>query len=148
MADEKLTPQEEVVKKYLEEQIQNDGALRTLYIPQRIKDCFIYIKEQAKKKAVNGCAMVEDSLVFKWARDYYLEELPKKAEKEVVELAQKNVSGVSNAMDKNTAPKVSAEVHEMIDKADKILAEQKEVTVIKNGQKYDSDGNGLLFDFD
>ena len=28
MADEKLTPQEEVVKRYLEEQIQKDEALR------------------------------------------------------------------------------------------------------------------------
>ena len=37
MADEKLTPQEEVVKKYLEEQIQKDEALRTLYVPSKIK---------------------------------------------------------------------------------------------------------------
>lgn len=147
MDDEKLTPQEEVVKKYLEEQIQKDDALRTLYVPSKIKDCFIYIKDKAKKKAVNGCAMVEDSLVFKWARDYYLEELPKKANKEVVELASKNASEITKSMEKHETPKISEEVQIMIDKADEILAEQKEVTVIKNGIKYDSKGNGLLFDF-
>ena len=120
MADEKLTPQEEVVKKYLEEQIQKDEALRTLYLPSKIKDCFKYITEQAKKKVVNGCAMVEDSLVFKWARDYYLEELPKKASKKDVEIVQKKTD---------------------------VVAENKEVTVIKDGSEYDKDGNGLLFDF-
>ena len=118
MSDEKLNPQEIVVKKYLEEQIQKDAALKTLYVPSKIKDCFKYITELARKKAVSGCAMVEDSLVFKWARDYFLEELPKMATKAEVKTIQ--------------------EKEEV----------RKEVTVIKDGTRYDKDGCGLLFDFD
>lgn len=131
MADEKLTPQEEVVKRYLEEQMQKDEVLRTLYVPSKIKDCFKHITSQARKLAKNGCAMVEDAVVFKWARDYYLEVLPKEAEKPEVK----------------ATPKLSPDVQQMLDKADKVIAEQKEVTVVKDGQKYDKNGNGLLFDF-
>ena len=73
-------PQVLAVKKYLDEQSKSDVALQTLFRPEKIEDCFAYIKEQARKLAVDGCAMVEDSLVYKWARDYYIDELPKKAE--------------------------------------------------------------------
>lgn len=144
MSEEKLSPQEAVVKKYLDEQVQRDEALRTLYVPSKIKDCFKYIKEQAKKKAVDGCAMVEDSLVFKWARDYYLEELPKKASKETVEIvSEKSAVTPASSADCETN-KVSEDA---AGKDDGVLTERKEVTVIKDASRYDEDGNGLLFDF-
>lgn len=130
---DKLNPQEEIVKRYLDEQSTKDEALRALYVPSKIKNCFEYIRAQAKKQAKNGCAMVEDSVVYKWARDYYLEELPKKAEKSDVEIVTKKAE-------------VSPEVQDLLNKADKVIAEKKEVTVIKNGVKYDKDGFGLLFD--
>ncbi len=130
---DKLNPQEEIVKRYLDEQSTKDEALRALYVPSKIKNCFEYIRAQAKKQAKNGCAMVEDSVVYKWARDYYLEELPKKAEKADVEIVTKKAE-------------VSPEVQDLLNKADKVIAEKKEVTVIKNGVKYDKDGFGLLFD--
>ena len=38
MADEKLNPQCEVVKLYLEMQIQKDEILRASYVPEKIKD--------------------------------------------------------------------------------------------------------------
>ena len=87
---DKLSPQEEAVKWYLDRQAENDEFLRTLYVPSRIKDCFKYITGQARKMAVNGCAVVEDSVVFKWARDYYLEELPKEGKDGVSEVLEKN----------------------------------------------------------
>ncbi|MBR6081208.1 MAG: hypothetical protein IKP60_13785 [Treponema sp.] len=126
--EDELTGQEVAVKRYLDAQAEVDGCLRTLYIPSKIKDCFAYITEQAKKQAVNGCAMIEDSVVFKWARDYYIEELPKKAgKKEVDALAEKSVSDIEK-LDKNDPPKVSDEVKNMADKADKILDKPKVVT--------------------
>lgn len=140
MSEEKLSPQETVVKKYLDEQVRRDEALRTLYVPSKIKDCFEYVREQAKKMAVNGCAMVEDSLVFKWARDYYLEELPKKASKDTVEIVSEN----SAATPVCETAKISEDAE---DKSDGVLAERKEVTVIKDSKRYDDNGNGLLFDF-
>jgi len=116
--NEKLTPQELAVKRYLDEQSEKDDCLRALYVPGRIKDCFKYIVSQAKKQAHNNCAMIEDTVVYKWARDYYTEELPK---------------------DKKT--------EKLPPKVEKVITEKKEVTVIKDGLKYDKDGLPLLFDF-
>ena len=102
---DKLNPQEEIVKRYLDEQSTKDEALRALYVPSKIKNCFEYIRAQAKKQAKNGCAMVEDSVVYKWARDYYLEELPKKADKTDVEVVTKKAE-------------VSPEIQDLLNKAD------------------------------
>ena len=128
MAEEKLTPQEEVVKQYLEQQIQKDEFLRIAYKPEKIKKCFEYIKSQARKKAVGGCAMVEDSLVFNWARDYYTDVLPK--EKEPVK--------------KEEPTKTSTVASSEQGKEEKTVIEKKEVTIIK-GVAYDKNGCGLLF---
>ena len=122
--NEKLSPQEIAVKKYLDDLSEKDECLRTLYLPSKIKDCFRYITEQARKKAVNNCAMIADSVVYKWARDYYIEELPKSADKQTVEVVQKKAE------------------------SDKVIAEKKEVTVVKDGQRYDKDGCALLFEFE
>lgn len=40
---------------------------------KNIHDCFSYVKSQARKKAVAGCAMIEDSVVYGWAHHYYIE---------------------------------------------------------------------------
>ena len=124
MSEEKLSPQVLAVKKYLDDLSEKDGCLKTFYIPSKIKDCFKYITSEARKKAVSGCAMIEDSVVYKWARDYYIEVLPKEADKKVVEVVQKKAE------------------------AQKVVTEKKEVTIVKNGQKYDKDGCALMFDFE
>lgn len=131
MADEKLNPQEEVVKMYLEEQIKKDEFLKSCYVPEKIKKCFEYIRSQARKKAVGGCAMVEDSVVFNWARDYFTDVLPKEKEKAEVKV---------EAPTKTTTEATKAE-----GKEDKIVTEKKEVTIVKNGVAYDKNGFGLLF---
>lgn len=41
---------------------------------KNITDMFRYIENQAKKRAVDGCAMIEDQEVFGWAVHYYDEE--------------------------------------------------------------------------
>lgn len=147
--EEKLTPQELAVKRYLDEQSENDDCLRSFYIPSKIKDCFKYITSEARKKAVNGCAMIENSVVYKWARDYYIEVLPKEAEKDTVQqMASKHTAEIARAIDNLDPPKVSDAVIDMAEKAEKILRSKKEVTVVKNGQKYDKDGCALMFDFE
>lgn len=107
---DKLNPQEQAVKDYLDKQVNDDAALRALYVPAKIKDCFKYITEEARKKAVNGCAMIEDSLVFKWARDYYLEILPKEADKNVVEVVQKKAETTVKAEAEKTEEKKEPKV--------------------------------------
>lgn len=39
-----------------------------------IDKMFSYVRSQAKKKAVNGCAVISDAEVFGWAVHYYDEE--------------------------------------------------------------------------
>ena len=77
---ETLTPAEAAVKAYLERQIEADAALREKYDASLVKKCFEYITEQARKQADGDCAVVEDALVYKWARDFYLEGAAEKAQ--------------------------------------------------------------------
>lgn len=42
--------------------------------------CMNYIKEEAKKQAVNGCACIEDKEVFGWAIHYFEEDSIKEGE--------------------------------------------------------------------
>lgn len=38
---------------------------------KNLKDMSIYIKDKAKKRASNGVAVIEDEVVFQWAKDYF-----------------------------------------------------------------------------
>jgi hypothetical protein len=40
-----------------------------------IEKMFSYVRSKAKKKAVNGCAVISDTEVFGWAVHYYDEEV-------------------------------------------------------------------------
>ena len=68
------------IKNYLEEQCKEDEALKTLYRPEKIKDCWKFIFECARKISKENNACLEDGLVYKMARDYFIEVLPKVAE--------------------------------------------------------------------
>ena len=68
------------IKEYLEEQIKEDAALRELYRPEKIDDCYNFIKDAVKATGCGSSATVEDAIVFKMARDYYLDILPKTAD--------------------------------------------------------------------
>lgn len=68
------------IKEYLEEQTKEDAALRELYRPEKIDDCYNFIKDAVKATGCGSSATVEDAIVFKMARDYYLDILPKTAD--------------------------------------------------------------------
>ena len=68
------------IKAYLEEQIKEDAALRELYRPEKIDDCYDFIKNAVKATGCGSSASVEDAIVFKMARDYYLDILPKQTD--------------------------------------------------------------------
>lgn len=38
---------------------------------KNLKDMASYIKDKARKKATNNVAVIEDEVVFEWARDYF-----------------------------------------------------------------------------
>lgn len=68
------------IKDYLEKQCEQDEALKTLYRPEKIKDCWDFIFNTCRKLADGNSSCVEDAVVFKMARDYFIEILPKIAE--------------------------------------------------------------------
>lgn len=59
------------IKKYCEELAKSDVDFATHYNPDKISACCNYITNQARKLAKNNCACVEDSVVYKWARDFF-----------------------------------------------------------------------------
>ena len=71
------TNQMQVIKKYLDKQAAEDEFFRTLYRPELSENCYAFIKEVAKRRAKNNCACIEDAVVFKIARDFYVEILPR-----------------------------------------------------------------------
>lgn len=77
------TEQKSVIKKYLEEQCQKDDALKSVYRPEKIDDCYDFIMNCARKTGKNGTSCIEDSIVFKMARDFYLEILPNQTDEPV-----------------------------------------------------------------
>ena len=75
------TSQVQIIKEYLENQCKADEALKSLYRPEKIDDCWAFITEAVRAMPHKGnTACVEDAVVFKMARDYFLEVLPKLAE--------------------------------------------------------------------
>lgn len=74
------TNQQNQIKKYLEEQCEKDEALRALYRPEKIKDCYDFIMNVARKRATGNTACIEEGVVYKMARDFFLEILPTVAE--------------------------------------------------------------------
>jgi hypothetical protein len=59
------------IKKYCEELAKSDVDFATHYNPDKLSACCNYITNQARKLAKGNCACVEDSVVYKWARDFF-----------------------------------------------------------------------------
>lgn len=104
------TNQETVIKKYLEEQCKLDEALKAVYVPEKVYDCYKFIKEAVEKLPHTGNFIcVEDAVVFKMARDYFIEILPnlkdKKTEEKPVDItpAQEAVKEVTEQIEVDAA---------------------------------------------
>lgn len=62
----------EIIQEYLEETIKTDAALAEVYDASKMDECIKLINERAKKQPRSGnCVCIEDSVVFKWARDFF-----------------------------------------------------------------------------
>ena len=102
----------ERIKAYFEEQIKTDPALAEAYKEEKLDKCWKYIRSQAKSQAKNGCAMIEDAQVYKWARDFMLGDVPEaKEEKQTGAPAEDNNSVTSEAetIEEGTAEEVAAD---------------------------------------
>lgn len=72
------------IKKYCEELAKSDVDFATHYNPDKISACCNYITNQARKLAKGNCACVEDSVVYKWARDFFYGDTEEQAESQNV----------------------------------------------------------------
>lgn len=146
------TNQKNIIKKYLDEQAEKDEALKTLYRPEKINDCYDLIKECVKKKASGNSACVEDAVVFKMARDFFIEILPKAAEDapEVkaaeVEKVKETVADVAGQIEEDAEQEPAEEELEIqaVEEAPEETPEEPEQT---DEVQYDENGNGMLFSF-
>lgn len=80
----------ERIKKYLEEASQTDPALKSAYDDTKLPACWDYIKNQARKSAKNGCAMIEYSIVYKWARDFMFGDIAEEDKKKYTKTSEKS----------------------------------------------------------
>jgi hypothetical protein len=66
----------QTIKAHLDKMAQQDFAFAERYKDEKktLDECVKYIMAEAKKQAKNGCAAIEDAVVFGWAVHYYQEE--------------------------------------------------------------------------
>lgn len=157
------TNQETVIKKYLEEQCKKDDALKAAYKSEKIHECYNFIKEAVSKLQHTGNFIaVEDAVVFKMARDYFIEILPatidvapvQESVKEMAEQVEEDATsdnvkrsecGFEIYGEEVDEPEEAAE-EEPCDQ-DEVGEEEKVLQPVASGTlKYDDEGNGLLFD--
>lgn len=137
------------IQAYLEEQIKEDAALRELYRAEKIDDCYDFIKNAVRAMPGAGSsATVEDAIVFKMARDYYLDILPKQTD----EPGAVKTEGAETAAEAETEAETELETEEEIPADNENSGTPCEEAEPENEKpaeapKYDKDGNGLLFDF-
>jgi hypothetical protein len=94
------------IKNYLEELSQRDEALKTLYRPEKINDCYNFIRECVKSIGKGNAYCIEDAVVFKMARDYFIDILPKEADEppEVKAQAQAEETAEAEETEAETPP--------------------------------------------
>lgn len=64
---------QELILQYLEQNASESLAERINQGNHTLQDCFDYIRNEARKQAVNGVAAIEDRQVYGWAVHYFEE---------------------------------------------------------------------------
>ena len=75
------------IQKYLEKQIKKDHALAEKYDPKKLDKCSEYITDLARKELIGKPGYIEDAVVYKWARDFFLGDVSVDAKKEPEEIS-------------------------------------------------------------
>lgn len=100
---------EQVIQTYLAKRAAEDELFAKKYKDESksVAKCCAYIKEQARKKAQNGCAVIEDAQVFGWAVHYYDESMPTDGKADAV-VANENQGDCVVAQTEQISDKASA----------------------------------------
>lgn len=70
-----MTSLAQTLKQYFDIAIETDPALKEVYDEKKLDECGKYINNRAIKLASNNMAIVESSVVFKWARDFFYRDM-------------------------------------------------------------------------
>jgi len=92
----------EIIKAHLDKMAQQDFAFAERYKleSKSLDECLKYITSEAKKRAKNGCAAIEDAVVYGWAVHYYQEDNIKTDDVKAKVVAPKISAGISAKADK------------------------------------------------
>lgn len=61
------------IKDYLEKKRGEDSALAEKYKPELMDGCMEFIEDVARKWLGGSSGAIEDAIVYKWARDYFID---------------------------------------------------------------------------
>lgn len=150
--------QKEIIKQYLEKQCEQDEALKAVYNPDKIDECYDFITSCVRQIATGSEACLEDAVVFKMARDFFLEDVPtleekkkdKKADKKTDAMPEDEAEGGTEAEDSEedvVQVESCAMPEDVARDMKKDAAQEAEDTVIPDEIQYDENGNGMLFEF-
>lgn len=115
------------IKEYFKEQIKTDEALRNVYSESKLKACWDYIMSQARKQAKDGCAMIDEAVVYHWARDYMFGDIP---------AAEKKAENVGNSPVEEVKAEITEENAEISEeKADISEGIPEEISVAEEEEK-------------
>ena len=132
----------EALQKYLEEMAAQDDVLRSKYNPEKMDECRKYVNTEAKKYLNNCSGAVEDSIVYKWARDYFIEVMQE--EKKMPET--QNVQ----AQDDDESAEPQEEEMEQIEESEELaplMENAKPVQKMSKKEEKEKEYGQLFFDF-
>ena len=149
--------QKEIIKQYLEKQCEQDEALKAVYNPDKIDECYDFITSCAREIATGSEACLEDAVVFKMARDFFLGDVPQKEEKKKPEKEEKTEAMPEDKAEGGTEAEDSEEDVVQVESCampedvardmSEDAAKEAEEIVIPEQVQYDENGNGMLFEF-
>ena len=97
-----------IILKHLEKECETDSSLKN-NIETKLNNTplgmFNYIKEKARKEAIDGCAMIEDSKVYEWAREYWNDYEETKKPKEQEQMNNKIIERTNRVVAKHEKEK-------------------------------------------
>ncbi len=98
------TGNQKIIIDYLEANASDSLIEKINRCGKTMQDCWQYITSQARKKATNNCAMIEDVEVYGWAIHYFEEEGNVKGE-EKTEIKKVEVKKIEKKPEPKPEPK-------------------------------------------
>jgi hypothetical protein len=105
---EASTQQEKLILKYLEAHASLDLEEKINSGTKTLADCWAYITGKAKEKAVKGCAVISDDVVYGWAMHFFEEDdIKVKPKDQAKPSVSTSTPTIQNVVKPKKTPKIS-----------------------------------------